>query len=74
MDWVLVLLVLTSGGGGPVSHSHVIVNFASEKLCRDAAESYKAEFSKPSETGVKVDARAVCLLRKDSKGKSGNVE
>lgn len=74
MDWVLVLLVVISGGSGPASHSHVIVNFASEKLCRDAADSYKTEFSRPSETGAKVDARAVCMLRKDMKGKGGNID
>lgn len=74
MDWVLVLLVLTAGAGSSQSHSHVVVNFTSERLCRDAAENYKAEFSKPSETGMKVDARAVCMQRKDVRSKGGSAD
>lgn len=64
MDWILVVLILTSASNFHESHSHYLASFSTEQLCTQAAEAIRQTFEKPSETGIKVDVRAACSQRK----------
>jgi hypothetical protein len=61
MDWVIIMLILTSAPNFTESHSHYLASFASEKLCKDVATAFERDLGKPSETGIKADVRAVVL-------------
>lgn len=65
MDYVLVILILTSAPNFSQSHSHSIVNFQSEELCKEAAANLVKSLTTPGE--IKVEVRTSCLLRKDAK-------
>lgn len=64
MDWVMIVLVLTSAPNFSQSQSHYLASFGSEKLCRDAAAAFAGDLGHPSDIGIKVDVRAVCAQRK----------
>jgi hypothetical protein len=64
MDWVMIVLILTTAPSFSQSHSHYLVNFTSEKLCNDAATNFKAQLGRSAETEMKIDVRAVCNQRK----------
>ena len=64
MDWVMIVLILTTVPSFSQSHSHYLVNFTNEKLCNDAAANFKAQLGRSTETDMKIDVRAVCSQRK----------
>jgi hypothetical protein len=67
MDWILMVLILTSGPTFAQSHSHEFVLFSSEKLCEDAAKAVSEQLGRPTESGIKVEVRTVCAQRKAAK-------
>ena len=68
MDWVMIVLILTTAPNYSQSHSYSLVNFTSEKLCADAAAAFEKDLGRPSENGFKVEVRAVCTQRKAKGG------
>jgi hypothetical protein len=68
MDWIMIVLIMTTAPNYSQSHSHYLVNFTSEKLCADAAAAFENNLGGPSENGFKVKVRAVCTQRKAKGG------
>lgn len=64
MDWIMIVLILTTAPNYSQSHTHQFVNFASQKLCADAAAAFILELAVPSSASMKVEVRAVCAQRK----------
>jgi hypothetical protein len=64
MEWVLIFsLQWVVGGVGTAPTTWANVSYASEELCKTAAQALKAEMSVPiSDTQTHV--RAVCVRRK----------
>jgi hypothetical protein len=67
MEWVLFVSLQWIVFGSPTPpNTQVIQSFASEELCKKAAEALKAEFNEPlGGQRVVTMGRVVCLLRKD---------
>jgi len=63
MDWIMVGLILSEAPNFWQAQSHYLASFSSEKFCRDAADAFKSELGKPTQSGMKVDVRAVCNQR-----------
>ncbi|MBR1245508.1 hypothetical protein JQ609_01040 [Bradyrhizobium sp. AUGA SZCCT0169] len=64
MDWVMIVLVLSTAPNYSQSQSHYLAGFGNEKLCRDAAAAFQADLARPSDAGFKIDVRAVCSQKK----------
>ena len=64
MDWIMIVLILSEAPNFSQSQSPYLASFSSEKFCRDAADAFKSELGKPTQSGMKVDVRAVCSQRK----------
>ena len=68
MEWVLFISLQWIVLGSPTqSTSQQIQPFASEELCKKAAEAIRAEFNAPIPGQLRTQTlgRVVCLLRKD---------
>ena len=68
MDWIMIVLIMTTAPNYSQSHSHYLVNFTSENLCTNAAAAFENDLGGPSEDGFKVKVRAVCTQRKAKGG------
>jgi hypothetical protein len=64
MDWIMLVLVLSTAPNFAQSQSHYMAGFATEKLCLEAATKFKAGLERPVPGGVTVEVRAVCSERK----------
>jgi hypothetical protein len=41
MDWVMIILILTTGPNFAQSQSHYLAGFTSEQLCQEAATHFR---------------------------------
>jgi hypothetical protein len=63
MDWVMIVLILTSAPNFAQSQSHELAGFSTEQLCEDASMKLRDGLGGPF-GGVKIEVRTVCAQRK----------